>query len=210
MAFNATLSAGTFASYISEIPSLVAQDLWTNLFDFGVYAFGMFLYVIMVWHFYRALAKRDTVDVNQFQLLIKHPMLHAIKNFLSFLVHSLVIFPIITFIWFLILGAFLLVLSRTHDVAQILLISMSIIAVSRITAYYNEDLAKDVAKLVPFALLGVFIVDPRYFELTDLIDKIKTVPFYLPQMLQYLITIVFLEFILRLIYRFKISVLDRY
>ena len=36
---------------------------------------------------------------------------------------------------------------------------MGLVAATRITAYYNEDLSRDMAKTIPFALLGIMIID---------------------------------------------------
>ena len=160
----------------------------------------MVLYVVVIWHFYRNLSKKEI-----FKIKLKQPksgffkFLSSIWGVIAYLITSLFIFPFITFIWFLILGGFLLFLSKSHDVAQIFLMSMSIIATSRISAYYNENLAIDVAKLIPLALLGVFIVDPTYFSIQATINKFILIPSFTHLIIQYLIAIVILEFVLRTI-----------
>ncbi|PIY60363.1 hypothetical protein COY95_02155, partial [Candidatus Woesearchaeota archaeon CG_4_10_14_0_8_um_filter_47_5] len=154
--------------------------------------------------FYRNLAHR-----NLFEKKFKNPesmkkgFFGKLWGGLMFLVRYLVIFPVISFLWFLILAGFLLFLSKSHDVSQIFLMSMTIIAASRITAYYNEDLSKDVAKLIPFALLGVFIVDPTYFSWETTLEKFYSVPSFIPLIVQYLLSIVVLEFVIRIVYNLR-------
>lgn len=199
MVINQNITKYVFNNaYVSIIPELVKKDLGANLFNLGIYVAGMVLYAVVIWFFYRNLAKKEI-----FWGKIEQPkqgffkFLSGIWGFFRYLIKSLIIFPLITFIWFLILGGFLLFLSKSQDVAHILLMSMSIIAAARVTAYFNEDLAKDVAKLVPFGLLGVFIVDPGYFSMSATILKFQSIPTFIHLILQYMIAIVLLEFILR-------------
>ncbi|MBU0758666.1 MAG: hypothetical protein KKF44_11460 [Nanoarchaeota archaeon] len=187
------------SSFFSFLFNNAYQDLGSLFF----YAISVSLYAVVIWHFYRHLGKRAIfkVDLNEPKIL---SFLHRFWGFVQFLVRSLVIFPIITTLWFLVLGGFLLVLSKSQNIEQILLMSMTVITAARITAYYNEDLAKDVAKLVPFALLGVFIVDPTYFSIDIVIQKINSLPGYFYLIIQYIFALVTLEFILRSLYRIKL------
>ncbi len=80
---------------------------------------------------------------------------------------------------------------------------MTILASSRLTAYYNEDVSREVAKLIPLALLGVFIVDPTYFSMEVVVDRFLRLPSMLYLILQYLSYIVVLELALRLIHNIR-------
>ena len=186
------------ASYVSNLPALIQKDLTTNLLNLSAYIVGMVLYAIVIWFFYRHLAKRDI-----FKMEIKTPkygfwaFLSGIWEFLMYLYKSLIVFPFITILWFLVLGGFLLFLSKSQDVNQILLMAVTIIGAARVTAYFNEDLSKDVSKLIPFALLGVFIVDQSYFSIQTAIAKFQAIPNFIHAILQYMIAIVLLEFLLR-------------
>jgi hypothetical protein len=186
------------ASYVSNLPALIQKDLSTNLLNLVAYIIGMVLYAIVIWFFYRHLAKRDI-----FKVELKMPkqgfwaFLSGIWEFLMYLYRSLIIFPLITILWFLVLGGFLLFLSKSNDVNQILLMAVTIIGAARVTAYFHEDLSKDVSKLIPFALLGVFIVDQSFFSFQSAIAKFQSIPNYIHAILQYMIAIVLLEFILR-------------
>lgn len=192
------------STYLAELPNLVTKDLATNLLNLGAYVLAMVLYAVVVWHFYRYLARREIFPIN-----FRRPeggfsaFLKKVWDFVTFLLKTLIIFPFIITLWFLILGGFLLFLSKSQDVPQILLMSMTVIAAARVTAYYNEDLSKDLSKLVPFALLGVFIVDNSYFSFASAIEKFYTLPLHLHIIIQYIIAIVLLEFIFSIIYRIR-------
>ena len=58
----------------------------------------------------------------------------------------------------------LIFLTKSYTVLNILYISFVIIVAIRITAYYTEELSRDVAKMLPFAILAIFLVDSSYFS----------------------------------------------
>jgi hypothetical protein len=44
------------------------------------------------------------------------------------------------------------------------LVATSVVGAVRVISYFSEDLARDVAKMLPFAVLGVFLVDAGSFN----------------------------------------------
>ena len=89
-------------------------------------------------------------------------------------------------------------LARGQTIDEILLISMAVLSAIRITAYYNEDLSRDLSKILPFAMLGVFLIDISYFSLSTSLDGLlgallswKTIVYYLGFMIG-------LEFVMRI------------
>ena len=95
------------------------------------------------------------------------------------------------------LACFLAFLSDKQTPENILLISMSIVAAIRLTSYYKEDLSRDLAKLLPFALLGVFLVDISYFSLERSISTITDMFKLHALMAYYLLFIILIEFALK-------------
>ena len=82
-------------------------------------------------------------------------------------------------------------------VSKIELVSAAIIASTRITAYISEDLAKDLAKILPFTVLATFLLNPKFFDLLNLLDKFATIPTLFTNILTFIIFIFGIEFILR-------------
>ncbi|MFH0876548.1 MAG: hypothetical protein V1859_11530 [archaeon] len=183
---------------------MISTNLGTNLLNFAMYSIAVLLYVIVIWHFYQQLSKK-----NLFEEKIKHPesvkrgILHSLWHLIIFLFKYLLVFPLISFLWFLILSGFLLFLSKSSNVTQILMMATTVIAASRMSAYYKEDLSKDVAKLIPLTLLGVFIVDPTYFSLEDTISKFNSIPLFIHVIIQSLLFLVIIEFSLHIVYKIK-------
>ncbi|MBN2368466.1 hypothetical protein JXC34_05600 [Candidatus Woesearchaeota archaeon] len=197
MAFDIT----AFASYGEILLELYKTDFLANLANLTIYSLCMAIYVMIVWHYYRTLSKRDI-----FNPKIKYPgelggtFLTNLRVGFDFFLKYFIIFPFISFFWFLVLSAFLLFLSKGQDVAQTLLMSMTVMAASRITAYYNEEASENVAKIIPLGLLGVFIVDQTRFSLAEALAKFTALPQFLHIILQYLSYVVLLEVVLRLVY----------
>jgi hypothetical protein len=145
------------------------------------------IYSIGIWHFYRFIARRDCFNINT----IHHQQLF------SFLKYFL-IFPFIAFLFFLGFSLMILFITKGYEYVSILSTSFAVVIAIRLTAYYNEDLSKDVAKMLPFALLGLFIADPSYFSYAEISAKINSLPEFLNLCIQFIILIVIIEWILRI------------
>jgi len=96
------------------------------------------------------------------------------------------------------MSVLLMFLAKSGNVANILLVSVALVAAVRATAYYNEDLSRDLAKMLPFALLGVFLVDISYFSFSNSIELVKQMPSFWKTMAYYLGFVIALEFVLRI------------
>lgn len=166
----------------------------------ALYILALAVYAIFIFKFYRFLAKKDIFKLD---LAKYNQSVHAgIKKFFSALFYIfkyLFLFPIVVFIWFAFLGLLLVFLSRRGNVEQVLLIAISLVGAIRVCAYYSEDLSRDLSKMLPFALLGVFIVDATYFDLGQSISAIFSLPTHWKLLTYYFLFIIFLEFILRIL-----------
>lgn len=154
-----------------------------QLITLATYTFGMLIYAIVIWHFYRNLAKKEIFEK---------------KGMGGYIVKYLVLFPLVAFLWFLALSIFMFFLAKNIAVENILLVSITLVSAVRAAAYYNEDLSKDLAKMIPFALLGIFIVDPTYFTIELVFERLYTLPQFFNIILRYLLFVYVLEIVLRL------------
>ena len=187
------------------------QGIWDNLLSYipekynflvflAVYSVIITIYSIFVWKFYRFMAKKDVIELNLWRYIKTEE--NIIRKFIAsvfYIVEYIIVIPFLVFFWYAILSLFFLVLAKEQTLANILLIGMSIVAAVRITAYFNEDLSNDIAKLFPLTLLAVFLMTPNFFSVNTLIDRIKEIPDFLYQMAYYIIFVVILEIILRVL-----------
>ena len=173
----------------------------------GFYIIFISLYAIFIWKFYRFLAKRDIfkLDLNKYNNST-HPVFSKLLGIFFFFIKFLVIFPIIIFFWFGVLSLFLLFLSKSQSIDQVILIAAGIVGAIRLTSYISEDLSKDLAKMFPFTLLGIFLIDPNFFSLNDFIDKISQIPLFIQNIFLYLVFIFVIEIIIRLIFTLIVAI----
>ncbi|MBU3897156.1 MAG: hypothetical protein KJ697_04480 [Nanoarchaeota archaeon] len=174
--------SGIIAS-INQFLSMIFLGYESQLITLLAYSIGMVLYAIVIWHFYRNLAKKEIFEK---------------KGIGGYVIKYLILFPLVSFLWFLLLSVFLFLLAKNMSIENVLLASITIVSAVRMAAYYNEDLSKDLAKLIPFVLLGIFIVDPTYFSMELVIERISTFPLLFPLVLRYLLFVYVLEILLRL------------
>lgn len=160
---------------------------------------GITIYSLFIFHFYRFLARRDVLGLE----LTKTP-----HNFMGFLkkmitlmfytVENLVLTPLFVFFWFFVLVALITLLTRNPSANDILITSVALVAAIRISAYYNENLSQDLAKMIPFALLGIFLVDASFFSIEGSISVAKQLPNTWRLLVYYLVFVTSLEFVLRI------------
>ena len=139
------------------------------------------IYSIIIWHFYRFVARRDCFKLTT----RKH------KKLIGFLKYFF-IFPVVAFLFFTGFST-----------------AFAMIAAIRITTYYSEDLSKDVAKMLPFAMLGIFLIDPSYFVFGDVIAKIQSIPNFLILAIQFLLFIIVMEWILRVLLAIRYAIFPK-
>ena len=142
-----------------------------------IFVLGMVVYSIFIFKFYRFIAKKDVFELNLKQYnKSSHPIIRKTFGIFFYLVEYILLFPLFAFFWFAILTGLLSFLSKNSSIQEILLVSVAVVAVVRATAYYKEDLSKDLAKMLPFALLGIFLVDVSFFTITSSSDVLKQLP----------------------------------
>jgi len=156
------------------------------------------IYSILIWHFYRFIAKRDCFKIS----MKKHPKL------IGFLKYCFA-FPFVAFVFFIGFSLLMLFLTRDYEIEAVLSTSFAIIAAIRIAAYYNEDLSKDVAKMLPFALLGIFLVDPSYFRFEDIMDRVYSLPEFFAFSIQFIFFVILLEWILRILLTTRYAIIKK-
>lgn len=172
-----------------------AQSVIKPLFLFVI---AMVVYAIFVFKFYKFLSRKDVFKLN-LQRYSKSfiGFLETIFSVIFYIIEFLIIFPLFTFFWFVVMSVILMLISK-QDIGTILLISIALVSAIRVTAFYNEDLSQDLAKMLPFALLGVFLINISFFSFQDSLKMIKLLPSMWKVMVYYLGFAVALECVLRI------------
>lgn len=185
-----------YNSLLATLPPFVQNFL--NLF---LLVLIVTIYAIFIWKFYKFISKKNILELNLNKYnKYQHPFLTKLVAGLLYLIEYVLILPFLVFIWFSIFTIFLIVLSETPDTSQILIIAAVVIASIRMTSYYKEEVAAEVAKFLPITLLAISILNPSFFTgefLQRTLGHFAQIPGLLGQIANYLVFIIILEIILR-------------
>ena len=165
-----------------------------------LYIAGMVVYALFIFKFYRFLARKNIFELeldkyNTLRFALFRKTLRAIIHFFKYVLFL----PILVFFWFGGLTVLLVFLAKEQPIENILMLSITVVSSVRVTAYYTEELSRDLAKLLPFALLGVFIVDMSYFSFWNSINVLLKLPSLWKTLVYYLVFLIILELVLKLI-----------
>jgi len=188
---------------INQTISKIDLSLSFNYNDYlpvFIFTLGIVIYSILIFKFYRYLARRDVfkIDLQKYNTS-EHPFFSKLYQTLLYLLKYFLIFPLVASFWFICLTLLLIVMSD-HQLGTLLLISISFVSAVRITSYLSEDLAKDLAKMLPFALLGIFLVDMDFISYTRIVEGVLNIFNFFSVMKIYLIYLIIIELISRVIY----------
>lgn len=190
--FGATL-VNLYNSFIAVLPPWL--QTFVNLF---LLVLVVTIYAIFVWKLYRFVAKKNLIELNlnQYNKSQKPFATKLTAGFFYFLEY-IVILPFLIFFWFAVFTIFLILLTDGLVTSALLIISAVIIGAIRMTAYYKEDLSKDLAKLLPFTLLAISMTKAGFFNFERILTKLTEIPNFFGDILHYLLFIIVLEVILR-------------
>jgi len=156
----------------------------------------LFLAIFIMWYFYhRQLTRKNLFEIPKIDSNSKF------VNFINRLVYFskyLIIFPLYSFIWFLIFSFLLVLIARTRPIGEIMFFGIVIVSVTRIAAYVSPKLAEDMAKLLPWALIIVFLTDPTSITIESIQTSFNNFVQEIPNVAKYLIFIAFVEWGLRI------------
>ncbi len=156
------------------------------------------VYSVFVFYFYQFLAKKNLIEFNLSQYnKYSNPSIVKFFAFIFYIVEYIILLPVVTFFWFSVLAILILLLSKGIGTATILLISAALVASVRVTSYVNEDLSRDLAKMLPFTLLAIAITTAGFFNIGALLSRISEIPSLFYNIPYYLLFIVAIELIMR-------------
>lgn len=191
-----------YNGFLSLLP-----EFWQSFFNLFFLAFMIFVYAAFIWRLHRFISHKNIFDfkLNKYNKA-DHPILEKLSTIGLYVVEYLIIMPILIFFWFSIFGISMIIFTEL-TLESILVISAVIVAAVRITAYSNEAIAKEVAKLLPLALLSISLLEPGFFEFNRVLSNLSQIPVFFSIISNYLLFIVVVEMILRF-FEFLFSFLD--
>ena len=195
--------------YLNDLVQNIAAN--SSIYDLIGFSIGMVIYGIFVYHFYRFLSKRDMFSFNLENRLSSKKFSSdgeassAALRVVAFISMNFFIFPFVAFLWFLGYSSIMFLLVHQLPTATIFLVSSALIIAVRISAYYREDLSRDLAKLLPFALLGIFLYNPEFYSLDQIAVRLKVIPSFIYQITAFIVVSMSVEIVLSILYLIKIK-----
>jgi hypothetical protein len=185
----------TYHDFMSILPQWL-QD-FINLFFISLI---VVVYAIIIWNFYRFMARKNLISLNLKKYnRSEHPAVAKTLAALFYFLEYIIILPFFVFLWYGVFATFLILLTDGIEIRVLMMISATLIAATRMTAYYKEDLSKDIAKLIPFALLGAAITQVNAFSIDKVIGQLFAIPSMMGEIVSYMFFIFTIELILRFI-----------
>ena len=183
------------------------DEMLELLVDFGRETYPTLMAIIaiavysgFVFMFYRNLAKKDllTFDLSKYATDFGGKIKKYLRIIL-FVIQYIVVIPMLIAFWTLVLAVILTLLSDSSDHARNALIATSVVGAVRILAYWTEELSRDVAKMLPFAVLGVYLVSSTSVQWSEFQELIESLPELAKSFFSSLVLLAILETILRIV-----------
>jgi len=186
------------------IYSLTLEKALQVIIPQAIFAFSIVLYAAFIFNFYHFLAKRDIikVDFSKYGQDLAG-ITSKVVLFIFSIIEPVIIFPIFVMIWFSAMSLLLILLAKGQPLESILLASISLVTAVRIAAYYKEDLSNDLAKMLPFALLGVFLIDASFFSIDRVLQLLLEIPMHFETIVYYALFVTGLEIVLTILWVIK-------
>ena len=193
-----------------DIPT-TREEVLELLVDFGRETYPTLMAIIaiavysgFVFMFYRILAKKDllTLDLSKYADDFGGKVKKYLRSML-FVVQYIVVVPILIAFWTLVLAVILTLLSDSSDHTRNALIATSVVGAVRILAYWTEDLSRDVAKMLPFAVLGVYLVSSTSVQWSEFRELLESLPELAKSFFSSLMLLAILETLLRIVTTLK-------
>ena len=129
----------------------------------------------------------------------RYKWLRSVLHVVMYVLKYILLFPFFAFFWFAVITAILAFLAKDQSFSQVLLMGLATVGTIRVAAYVKEDLSRDLAKMLPFAVLGIFLVNTSFFQIEDSLALLDETINYTENILYYLLYLIALEFALRMI-----------
>ncbi len=175
------------------------MEAYEALMPLTLVMLGIAAYGIFVFNFYRFVARKDIVTLD----LQKHNQARrrALRKSISvvfYIFKFLMLYPVFVFFWFCVMAGLLYLLSRNHTTETVMLVAMGVVGAIRICSYYKEALATDIAKILPFALLGFMLIDSSLIRIVESTESVWEAALLWETVIYYLVVVVVIEFLLRM------------
>lgn len=163
-------------------------------------AIGILAFSYFIWKSGKVLSKRE-VFTSKHKYTPEGIEISARRKRVIYALKYVLIFPIILYGWVVVCFFFMYALNTSLSFGTLVLIMVGIISASRIAAHWNESLAEDIMKFLPFNLLFTLLLNP-VLDTDKILSSLQHFPIVLLELTIFIGFTSILEGILKLIYFF--------
>ena len=176
------------------VEDFIAESFPTLMAIIAIAAYSGFVFM-----FYRLLARRDilNLDLSKYDQTMGGKI-RAFFRTAAWLIQYALAIPILIGFWTVVMAGILTLLADGDDHARNALIATSVVGSVRILSYWTEELSRDVAKMLPFAVLGVFLVSSISVEFSEFEELVENRNQLAQSYINSLILLSILETVLRI------------
>ena len=145
--------------WIDEVYAITSSQV-DEMAKTAVIIVAIVMYSGLVFRFYRLLARRTMISIDT--TTDKEGFIGWLSRQnkrLIFIILYAVLTPTLIGFWALVLSAILVILNGGQQLSSVAELAVAVVGAIRITSYFSENLAQDLSKMLPFAVLGVFLAD---------------------------------------------------
>lgn len=197
-----TFSFVSIKEFFSSFNALAlnSQDILTVAFFISL----IFLYSVFIWKVYHMISKKDIISLNLRQYnSLEHPVMNKILAGILYFIEYIIILPFLILFWYVLFAVVLLIFSEGLAIKQVLFLSAAVVGSIRLLAYYKHEISAEIAKLLPFTILAITLLNPKFLDLGRFYESIVQVPNLIFSIGYILLFIICLEIVLRLADLFK-------
>ena len=146
-------------SWFDEVYGITSSQV-DEMAKTAVIIAAIVMYSGLVFRFYRLLARRTMISIDT--TTDKEGFIGWLSRQnkrLIFIILYVILTPTLIGFWALVLSAILVILNGGQQLSSVAELAVAVVGAIRITSYFSENLAQDLSKMLPFAVLGVFLAD---------------------------------------------------
>ncbi len=140
----------------------------------AIFAISVAFMGVVIFNLHRSMSKRNVLGIDWSGLRTSGQPLHLLLFGLAYLATYGLLFPFLAYVWFWLLAGMLAFLYNSKEAQELLMVAMAVLTAVRVTAYYNEELSRDISKILPYGLLGVFLINSGQYDLQASLDLLES------------------------------------
>lgn len=190
-------------TFIDIVARITFGDALLTLWPLLPFMAGIIVYFLIAFYFYEFLSRKDPFNIVEDPRKPHEHFLHGLEYFF--------LFPVITFAWFFLLAVTISIPAQSgvrwflYDVGvdRIFFIAVAITMAMRVSAYVNQKISREIARLVPLNFISILVIELPNVPLDAPVKIAQVIPTFAHELVYYFVFIMITELVLKQVYEFQ-------